>query len=73
MSCGIAIAGRVKELGQPAVDDYLGMLKGGCSAPPLDLLRAAGVDLSKPEAIESSLQRFDRKITGMTELLGIEI
>ena len=73
LSCGIAIAERVKELGQPAVDDYLGMLKGGCSAPPLDLLRGAGVDLSKPEAIESALQRFDRKITELAELMEVEI
>ncbi len=34
LSCGLAIAERVKEMGQPAVDDYLGMLKGGCSRPP---------------------------------------
>jgi oligoendopeptidase F len=73
LSCGLAIAENVKENGQPAVDGYLEMLKGGCSEPPLDLLLKAGVDLTKPEAVESALARFDRTITELAELLGVEI
>ena len=73
LSCGLAIAERVKELGQPAVDAYLGMLEGGCSQPPLDLLRGAGVDLTRPEAVEAALKRFDRTVTELAELLGVEI
>ena len=73
LSCGLAIAERVKEMGQPAVDDYLGMLKGGCSAPPLDLLKGAGVDLTKPDAINAALARFDRTITELAELLDVEL
>ena len=73
LSCGLAIAERVKDLGQPAVDDYLGMLEGGCSAAPLDLLEDAGVDLTRPEAIEAALQRFDRTVTRLAELLDVEL
>jgi oligoendopeptidase F len=73
LSCGIAIAERVKEHGDKAVDAYLGMLKGGCSDAPLTLLKGAGVDLTKPEAIESALQRFDRRVTELAELLGVKI
>jgi oligoendopeptidase F len=73
LSCGIAIAERVKEHGDKAVDAYLGMLKGGCSDAPLALLKGAGVDLTKPEAIESALQRFDRRVTELAELLEVEI
>ncbi len=60
LSSGIAIAERVKEQGDPAVRAYLTMLSGGCSEPPLDLLRGAGVDLTRPDAIEAALRRFDR-------------
>ena len=70
---GIAIAERVKKLGDEAVNDYLGMLKGGCSKAPLELLKDAGVDLAKPDAIESALQRFDRTVTELAELLEVEL
>ncbi|MFH1754739.1 MAG: oligoendopeptidase F [Candidatus Latescibacterota bacterium] len=70
---GIAIAERVKKMGDKAVEPYLGMLKGGCSDAPLELLRGAGVDLTKPDAIESALQRFDRRITELAKLLEVKI
>jgi len=73
LSCGLAIAENVKENGQPAVDGYLGMLKGGCSEAPLDLLKGAGVDLTSPAAIEAALERFDRTITKLAELLDVEM
>jgi oligoendopeptidase F len=73
LSCGLAIAEKVKTEGQPAVDAYLGMLKGGCSAPPLELLAGAGVDLTRPDAINAALARFDRTITELAELLEVEL
>jgi len=73
LSCGIAIAENVKANGQPAVDGYLEMLQGGCSEPPLDLLKKAGVDLTRPDAIEAALGKFDRGVTELAELLGIEL
>ena len=73
LSSGLAIAERVKELGQPAVDGYLTMLKGGCSAPPIELLQLAGVDLTKPTAVEAALRRFDRTITELADVLGVEV
>ncbi|MBK9471024.1 MAG: oligoendopeptidase F [bacterium] len=73
LSCGIAIAENVKANGQPAVDGYLQMLAGGCSEPPLDLLKKAGVDLTKPDAINSALARFDRIVGELAELLGVKL
>ncbi len=73
LSCGLAIAEKVKTEGQPAVDAYLGMLKGGCSAPPLELLAGAGVDLTRPDAINAALARFDRTVTELAELLEVEL
>ncbi|RKZ11522.1 oligoendopeptidase F [bacterium] len=73
LSCGLAIAENVKTNGQPAVDGYLSMLQGGCAEPPLDLLKKAGVDLTRPDAIEAALARFDRTITELAELLEVEM
>ena len=73
LSCGLAIAENVKAHGQPAVDGYLAMLQGGCAEPPLDLLKKAGVDLTRPDAIEAALARFDRTITELAALLEVEM
>ncbi len=73
LSCGLAIAENVKAHGQPAVDGYLKMLSGGCSEPPLDLLKEAGVDLTKPDAINAALARFDRIVTELAGLLNVKL
>ncbi len=45
-AAAIAISRRILKEGQPAVDDYFKFLSGGCSMPPIELLKLAGVDLS---------------------------
>jgi len=70
LASGIAIADRVREQGEPAVQAYLGMLQGGCSKPPLELLRGAGVDLEKPDAIEAAMRTFGRTLDQVEELLA---
>ena len=58
-SSAMAIAQRIRTLGQSAVDDYKKFLKAGCSLYPLDALKLAGVDLSTPEPVRSALNTFD--------------
>lgn len=70
LSSGIAIADRVRQLGQPAVDGYLQMLKGGCSQPPLDLLKKAGVDLTSPQPIEAAMRDFEQTLNEVEKLLA---
>ncbi len=69
LSSGIALAGRVQQGGPEARDAYLGMLRAGCSRPPLDILRGAGVDLARPDAIEAAMKRFDATVTELEALL----
>ncbi len=69
LASGIAIADRVKQLGAPAADAYLGMLKGGASKPPLELLAGAGVDLTKPDALEAAMRTFAETLDQVEELL----
>jgi oligoendopeptidase F len=44
--------------GAPAVERYLGFLKGGSSKDSLSLLQGAGVDLSTSEPIQAALDTF---------------
>ncbi|GAB4370385.1 MAG: oligoendopeptidase F [Acidobacteriota bacterium] len=69
LSSGIAIAERVRTVGEPAVRGFLAMLRGGSSAPPLELLRRAGVDLTRPDAIEAALRSFDGTVRELERLL----
>jgi len=70
LSAGIAIAERIEKQGAPARDAYLGMLRGGMSRPPLELLRGAGVDLSRPEAVEAAARLLDRTVAELEKLLA---
>lgn len=70
LSSGIAIAGNLR--GENAEETQAGlvaMLSGGASEPPLDLLRKAGVDLTKPDAIEAALQSFAATVAEMEKLI----
>jgi len=69
LSSGIAFADKIVNEGEPAREAYLNMLKGGSSKPPLDLLKEAGLDLTKPEAIESALELFDDTLDQLEDLL----
>ncbi|MDD3587350.1 MAG: oligoendopeptidase F [Thermoguttaceae bacterium] len=58
MSAALALAGRILDGGKKERDDYFKLLKGGCSADPLDILKAAGVDMTGPETIPAAMSRF---------------
>lgn len=49
---------------------YLCFLRAGGSKYPLELLRDAGVDLTTPAPIESSLDRFRALLDELEGLLG---
>ena len=52
------------------MDDYLGFLRGGCSADPISLLRGAGVDMASPQPIAQALELFGQLIDELDELLS---
>ena len=62
-------AQRVVEGGKSELEDYLGFLKGGCSKYPLDLLRGAGVDMERPQPVDTALDYFERLVGELDELL----
>ncbi|MEZ6095989.1 MAG: oligoendopeptidase F [Pirellulaceae bacterium] len=70
MSAAIALSQRVLNGGEQELKDYLGFLSGGCSKYPLDLLRGAGVDLEKPEPVNTALQHFGRLVDELDDLLA---
>lgn len=69
LSAAIALSQRVLNGGKKELDQYVSFLKGGCSKDPLDLLRDAGVDMEKPEPVETALTYFGQLVTELDELL----
>ncbi len=69
MSAAIALAERVLTGGKKELDAYLNFLKGGCSKDPLDLLRDAGVDMERPQAVDTALTQFGKLVEELDDLL----
>ena len=67
-AAAIALSRRILREGAPAVSDYLRFLSGGCSKPPVELLREAGVDMDSPAPVADALSLFGRLLDEMDEL-----
>lgn len=69
ISAAIAIVRRIRETGHPAADDYLDALKMGGCAYPLEILAAAGVDMTTAAPITEAITEYDRYLDEMAALL----
>jgi oligoendopeptidase F len=58
LSAAMALSEMVLDGGDAEGESYLNFLKSGGSRFPLDSLKAAGVDMSRPEAVNKALGRF---------------
>ena len=63
----VAIADHILSTGDAS--DYLKFLTTGGSMYPIDELKIAGVDLTKPETVESALQVFQENLDELEKLL----
>lgn len=68
-SAAQALARRILEEGQPAVEAYLAFLSSGSSDYPLAVLQRAGVDMTSPEPVRQAIQTFDELVQELEQLL----
>jgi oligoendopeptidase F len=69
-SAAQALAEAVRREGEPAVRRYLDFLRSGSSKYPVDLLREAGVDMTRPEPVERALGVFAELVGELERLLA---
>ncbi len=69
MSAAMALADQLLNEAAAARTRYLNLLSAGCSKDPLDLVRDAGVDMTKPTAIQAALHRFADLVSELEHLL----
>ncbi len=65
-----ALEAKVKKEGKPAVEKYLNFLKSGSSDYPIEVLKKAGVDMTKPDAIIAVINKMNKLLDEMEKELG---
>ncbi|MBT3275270.1 MAG: oligoendopeptidase F [Spirochaetales bacterium] len=70
LAASIALARGVLNGGKTETDAYLNFLKSGGSRFPLESLKLAGVDMSKPEPVQSAMDNFKDLLEKLKGLLG---
>ena len=70
MCAAIALSRKILQEGESAVRDYRKFLSAGCSVPPIEALKLAGIDMSRPEPIRSALEVFRDTVRKMHEVTG---
>ena len=68
IAASIALSQRVLNGGKEEKDDYLSFLKSGGSRYPIEALKVAGVDMSKPDAVIATTKHFESLINRLEEL-----
>lgn len=66
----VALAKRVLSGDPEQLEAYLGFLKSGSSAYPIDILKKAGVDMSTPAPIHATMELFGELLDEMETLLA---
>ena len=56
LTASTAVYKLMQDEGQPVIDRWLEVLKAGGTQDPLDLMKHAGVDMSKPDAIRTAVE-----------------
>jgi len=67
---GTAIVQRILQQGQPAIDAYYNILKGGGSKYPTELIKDAGVDPMSSEPVTLTMQKMNKVMDQMEEILS---
>ena len=69
ISAAVALSERVLAQAAGSVESYINFLKAGGSKFPLETLQAAGVDMTTPAPIKSTLRLFEQRLAELEALL----
>ena len=63
------MADRISTQQTDAVADYLGYLKAGSSAFPIDVMHRAGVDMTKTDYLDAAFEVFEERLNEFEQLV----
>ena len=64
-----SLSARILEEGESAIRDYRKFLSAGCSVPPMEALKLAGIDMSSPEPIRCAMGVFKETLEAFKAVL----
>ena len=70
LCAAISLSQRILQEGENAVRDYRKFLSAGCSVPPIEALKLAGIDMSDPAPVRSAMEVFRETVRKMHEATG---
>ena len=70
LCAAVSLSQKILSEGESAVRDYRKFLSAGCSVPPIEALKLAGIDMSKPEPVRQALEVFRETVRKMHEVTG---
>ena len=70
LCAAITLSDKILKEGEPAVQAYRKFLSAGCSVPPIEALKLAGIDMSSPEPVRRALEVFRETVCEMKEVMG---
>jgi len=65
-----AFAEKILKEGQPAVDKFYNILKGGSSDYPIELIKKAGIDPLSSEAFDLTMKKMNKVMDMMEEIIN---
>ena len=71
LSAAFALSEKVLNGGEKERDDYLSFLKSGGSRYPLESLKLAGVDMSRPEPVKNAMKKFGTLVNELENFIKI--
>ena len=69
LCAAVTLSERILSEGESAIRDYRKFLSAGCSVPPIEALKLAGIDMSDPEPVRKALRVFRDTVDRMKEAI----
>ena len=70
LCAAVTLSEKILTEGESAVKDYRKFLSAGCSVPPIDALKLAGVDMASPEPLRKAMGVFKETLAQFKEAVA---
>ena len=71
LCAAVSLSEKILAEGESAVRNYRKFLSAGCSVPPIEALKLAGIDMSSQEPVRRAMEVFRETVKKMHEVTGV--
>lgn len=71
LCAAVSLSEKILAEGENAVRNYRKFLSAGCSVPPIEALKLAGIDMSSQEPVRRAMEVFRETVKKMHEVTGV--